>query len=63
MAGNAWTYSEYDNYGALFYWWTHALISDTTFENIKTTCNYNFQVEFRNIFFSQVETLNFLSPN
>eukprot|EP01114_Cavostelium_apophysatum_P010762 TRINITY_DN2487_c0_g1_i1.p1 TRINITY_DN2487_c0_g1~~TRINITY_DN2487_c0_g1_i1.p1 ORF type:complete len:455 (-),score=74.19 TRINITY_DN2487_c0_g1_i1:20-1384(-) len=41
MAGNPWTYMPIDNYGAVFYWWTHALISDQTFFGINTTCDYS----------------------
>jgi len=41
MVGNAWTYMPIDNFGAVFYWWTHALISDQTFMNIKQTCNFS----------------------
>lgn len=32
--GNAWTDSTIDNYGAIFYWWSHALISDKTYKGI-----------------------------
>jgi serine carboxypeptidase-like clade 2 len=39
MVGNAWTYMPIDNYGAIYYWWTHALISDDTFSSIKLSCN------------------------
>jgi hypothetical protein len=38
MAGNPWTFMPFDNYGAVFYWWTHAVISDATFNGIKNTC-------------------------
>jgi len=34
QVGNAWTDADIDNYGALFYWWSHALISDATFKGI-----------------------------
>jgi serine carboxypeptidase-like clade 2 len=29
-----------DNYGAVFDWWTHALISDMTFEGLNSTCDF-----------------------
>lgn len=34
QVGNAWTDADIDNYGAIFYWWSHALISDATFKGI-----------------------------
>ncbi|BBN16519.1 serine carboxypeptidase-like clade II [Marchantia polymorpha subsp. ruderalis] len=37
--GNAWTDASHDNFGAIFYWWTHALISDTSFYGMVKTCN------------------------
>ncbi|KAL2611260.1 hypothetical protein R1flu_022952 [Riccia fluitans] len=37
--GNAWTDSSIDNFGAIFFWWTHALISDTSFYGMAKTCN------------------------
>jgi serine carboxypeptidase-like clade 2 len=40
MAGNPWTYAPIDNYGAAFYWWTHALISDESFYGMNSTCDY-----------------------
>jgi len=40
MVGNAWTYMPIDNAGAVFYWWSHALISDDTYNNIMSTCNF-----------------------
>eukprot|EP01111_Echinosteliopsis_oligospora_P005467 TRINITY_DN1881_c0_g1_i1.p1 TRINITY_DN1881_c0_g1~~TRINITY_DN1881_c0_g1_i1.p1 ORF type:complete len:459 (-),score=135.72 TRINITY_DN1881_c0_g1_i1:75-1451(-) len=39
-AGNAWTDAPLDNYGAAFYWWTHALISDHTFNTLNDTCDF-----------------------
>ncbi|KAH9543433.1 hypothetical protein CY35_13G064700 [Sphagnum magellanicum] len=41
MVGNAWTDADIDNYGALFYWWSHALISDATFKGISNECNFS----------------------
>jgi len=40
MAGNAWTWAPYDNYGAAFDWWSHALISDETFQGLNDTCDF-----------------------
>lgn len=40
MAGNAWTYMPIDNAGAVFYWWTHALISDETYNGINSNCDF-----------------------
>eukprot|EP01116_Phalansterium_solitarium_P022795 TRINITY_DN7660_c0_g1_i1.p1 TRINITY_DN7660_c0_g1~~TRINITY_DN7660_c0_g1_i1.p1 ORF type:complete len:498 (+),score=133.74 TRINITY_DN7660_c0_g1_i1:88-1494(+) len=40
MAGNAWTYAAIDNAGAVFYWWTHAMISDETYNGIVATCDF-----------------------
>lgn len=34
QVGNAWTDAAVDNFGAVFYWWTHALVSDTTFHGV-----------------------------
>eukprot|EP00850_Spirogloea_muscicola_P005258 SM000023S07714 [mRNA] locus=s23:1018730:1022593:- [translate_table: standard] len=39
--GNAWTDAFIDNHGALFYWWTHAIISDRTFHGVKDNCNFS----------------------
>jgi len=41
MVGNAWTDPRYDNYGAAFYWYTHAIISRATFIGLNTTCDYD----------------------
>jgi len=40
MVGNAWTYMPIDNVGAVFYWWSHALISDDTYNGIMNSCNF-----------------------
>ncbi|KAJ7549167.1 hypothetical protein O6H91_07G043400 [Diphasiastrum complanatum] len=37
--GNPLTDPAIDSYGAAFYWWTHALISDATFQGIVNSCN------------------------
>ncbi|KAI8498460.1 hypothetical protein Bbelb_236620 [Branchiostoma belcheri] len=41
MVGNAWTDPDLDNAGATFFWWSHALISDRTYNNINKACNYS----------------------
>jgi serine carboxypeptidase-like clade 2 len=41
MAGNAWTDPRFDNYGAAFYWFSHAIISEDTFIGLNTTCDYS----------------------
>jgi len=43
MAGNPWTYMPIDNGGAVFDWWSHALISDNTYAGIKMSCNFFFR--------------------
>eukprot|EP01113_Clastostelium_recurvatum_P033843 TRINITY_DN4522_c0_g1_i1.p1 TRINITY_DN4522_c0_g1~~TRINITY_DN4522_c0_g1_i1.p1 ORF type:complete len:469 (+),score=81.52 TRINITY_DN4522_c0_g1_i1:37-1407(+) len=40
LVGNAWTYSAIDNYGAIFYWFSHALISEESFVGMNTTCDF-----------------------
>lgn len=53
MVGNAWTYmvlfhfhsppirlQPIDNAGAVFYWWTHALISDDSYEGMMKNCDF-----------------------
>lgn len=37
--GNAWTDAAADNFGAIFYQWTHALISDASFNGVVNKCN------------------------
>lgn len=39
LVGNAWTDAALDNYGAAYYWYTHALVSDSTFNGVVTQCN------------------------
>ncbi|XP_019647840.1 PREDICTED: putative serine carboxypeptidase-like 23 [Branchiostoma belcheri] len=41
MVGNAWTDPDLDNAGATFFWWSHALISDRTYNSINKACNYS----------------------
>jgi len=41
LVGNPWTDSDLDNYGAVFDWWSHALISDQTFKGLVDSCNFH----------------------
>jgi len=40
LLGNPWTDAAIDNYGTIFFWYNHALISEDTFNGINTTCDY-----------------------
>ncbi|XP_076893008.1 serine carboxypeptidase 24-like isoform X2 [Bidens hawaiensis] len=40
MVGNAVTDFKYDNIGTVEYWWTHSIISDTTYKSIMNSCNF-----------------------
>ncbi|GJM87115.1 hypothetical protein PR202_ga03039 [Eleusine coracana subsp. coracana] len=40
MVGNAVTDNYYDNIGTVSYWWTHAMISDRTYNTILKSCNF-----------------------
>ncbi|CAM6105506.1 unnamed protein product [Calypogeia fissa] len=53
--GNPWTDATIDNYGAIFYWWSHALISDKTYKGIIETCNFNVGGLSQNQQLSQVD--------
>jgi len=39
--GNAWTNAFYDNSGAVFDWWSHAMISDQTYQGIDKNCDFS----------------------
>lgn len=41
IVGNAWTDPAYDNQGAVDFWWTHALISDTIRDGLLHDCNFS----------------------
>jgi serine carboxypeptidase-like clade 2 len=41
LVGNAWTNAAIDNFGAAFDWWTHAVISDSTFASLQQACNFS----------------------
>ncbi|CAM8973403.1 hypothetical protein QQ045_030789 [Rhodiola kirilowii] len=45
MVGNAVTDNYYDNLGTVTYWWSHAMISDKTYNQLISTCNFNNQKE------------------
>ncbi|KAL3533060.1 hypothetical protein ACH5RR_006581 [Cinchona calisaya] len=38
---NAVTDNYYDNLGTVSYWWTHSIISDTTYKSILKSCNFS----------------------
>jgi len=40
LVGNAWTYMPIDNRGAVDYWWTHALISDDSYQKVTNSCDF-----------------------
>ncbi|KAG6587819.1 Serine carboxypeptidase 24, partial [Cucurbita argyrosperma subsp. sororia] len=40
LVGNAVTDMNYDALGTVTYWWTHAMISDTTYNSILANCNF-----------------------
>lgn len=41
QVGNAWTDATVDNFGAIFYWWTHALVSDAAFHGVVKSVSVN----------------------
>eukprot|EP01102_Stenamoeba_stenopodia_P000791 TRINITY_DN1073_c0_g1_i1.p1 TRINITY_DN1073_c0_g1~~TRINITY_DN1073_c0_g1_i1.p1 ORF type:complete len:491 (-),score=101.97 TRINITY_DN1073_c0_g1_i1:72-1496(-) len=41
MVGNGWTVPHLENYGAAYYWYTHAIISESTFNGLNATCNFS----------------------
>jgi serine carboxypeptidase-like clade 2 len=41
MVGNAWTDAPIDNKGAAFYWWTHALNTKETYDQIVAHCDFS----------------------
>eukprot|EP00753_Platysulcus_tardus_P006015 PLAT1389.1.p2 GENE.PLAT1389.1~~PLAT1389.1.p2 ORF type:complete len:471 (+),score=216.73 PLAT1389.1:1379-2791(+) len=41
MVGNPWTDAPLDNQGAVLDWWTHSIISNTTYQGIKDNCNFS----------------------
>ncbi|KAI3790384.1 hypothetical protein L2E82_03380 [Cichorium intybus] len=40
IVGNAVTNNKYDNIGTVEYWWSHSIISDTTYKSIKSSCTF-----------------------
>jgi len=40
QVGNAWTNAAFDNAGAVFDWWSHALISDQTYQGVNKNCDF-----------------------
>ncbi|KAG5001173.1 Serine carboxypeptidase-like 25 [Glycine soja] len=45
MVGNAVTDNYYDNLGTVTYWWSHAMISDQTFRQLMSRCDFHRQKE------------------
>ncbi|KAL3597039.1 hypothetical protein D5086_008676 [Populus alba] len=45
MVGNAVTDNYYDNLGTVTYWWSHAMISDRTYQQLINTCDFRRQKE------------------
>ncbi|XP_010549997.1 PREDICTED: serine carboxypeptidase-like 25 [Tarenaya hassleriana] len=45
MVGNAVTDNYYDNLGTVNYWWSHAMISDRTYHQLMSTCDFSRQKE------------------
>ncbi|OAY69363.1 Serine carboxypeptidase 24 [Ananas comosus] len=41
LVGNAVTDNYYDSIGTVSYWWTHAMISDSTYRSILSSCNFS----------------------
>ncbi|WOL13893.1 hypothetical protein Cni_G22673 [Canna indica] len=41
LVGNAVTDNYYDSIGTVSYWWTHAMVSDTTYRSILSACNFS----------------------
>lgn len=40
MVGNAVMDNYYDNLGTVMYWWSHAMISDRTYQQLMSSCNF-----------------------
>lgn len=40
IVGNAVTDNYYDSIGTVSYWWSHSMISDTTYKSIMSSCNF-----------------------
>lgn len=45
QVGNAVTDNYYDNLGTVTYWWSHAMISDQTYHQLISTCDFRHQKE------------------
>lgn len=45
QVGNAVTDNYYDNLGTVTYWWSHAMISDQTYRQLMSTCDFHRQKE------------------
>ncbi|CAN1848115.1 Serine carboxypeptidase-like 25 [Linum perenne] len=45
MVGNAVTDNYYDNLGTVTYWWSHAMISDSSYRKLINSCNFRKEKE------------------
>lgn len=45
QVGNALTDYYYDNLGTVTYWWSHAMISDKTYQQLVNSCDFRRQKE------------------
>lgn len=45
QVGNAVTDNYHDNLGTVTYWWSHAMISDLTYKQLISTCDFHHQKE------------------
>jgi len=41
LVGNAWTDAKLDNLGTAYDWWSHSLISESTFRGMVAACNFS----------------------
>ncbi|KAK9824563.1 hypothetical protein WJX72_011326 [[Myrmecia] bisecta] len=41
LVGNAWTDPQFDNEGAIDFWWSHAMVSDETRTGVRDHCNFS----------------------
>lgn len=57
-AGNAWTDAGYDNQGAVDFWWTHALISDSIRDSLLHDCNFSGIGPLATVEYSSVDNLD-----
>lgn len=61
LVGNGWTVPAIDNWGAAYYWYTHAIVSESTYNGLYTTCNFSDigpLVNKEKSFLAQPQTIN-----